>query len=136
MVWGISYGAAAIAAVASMIVGFLWYGPLFGNLWIKLSGWTPKQVALGKKQNMTGRYITALIGSFVMAVVLDILYASMGVDIAILGLAFGFLIWVGLMLTLTLSSVLWEGKSVKLYMLNNAYNLVNILVMSAIVASW
>lgn len=29
--------AVLLATLASMIVGFLWYGPLFGKIWIKLS---------------------------------------------------------------------------------------------------
>lgn len=33
--------AVVLAAVVSMIVGWLWYGPLFGKQWMALMGWKP-----------------------------------------------------------------------------------------------
>ena len=33
----INYLAVLVAAIASMALGFLWYGPLFGNQWKKQS---------------------------------------------------------------------------------------------------
>ncbi len=36
----INYLAVVVAAIANMVLGFLWYGSLFGKQWIKLSGFT------------------------------------------------------------------------------------------------
>lgn len=52
------------------------------------------------------------------------------------GLWFGFLIWFGFIATTKLSSVLWEGRSWKLYFLNNAHSLVQLLIFSTILVSW
>ncbi|MEK6955996.1 MAG: DUF1761 domain-containing protein, partial [Nanoarchaeota archaeon] len=45
-------------------------------------------------------------------------------------------IWIGFVATVTLSSVLWENKSYKLYLLNNGYNVVNMVVMAVILTLW
>lgn len=48
----ISYPAVLGAAIASMILGFLWYGPLFGNAWMRLSGMTEADKAAAQKKGM------------------------------------------------------------------------------------
>lgn len=35
----INYVAVVLAAVANMILGFVWFGPLFGKLWILTNGY-------------------------------------------------------------------------------------------------
>lgn len=39
----INYLAVLGAAMASMALGALWYGLLFGNTWVGLSGMTPEK---------------------------------------------------------------------------------------------
>ena len=46
----INYLAVLAAAVSNMVLGFLWYGPLFGKTWSKLMGWgemTPEKMNVG-----------------------------------------------------------------------------------------
>ena len=53
-----------LAAVATMIVGALWYSPiLFGKLWMKLSGMGGDKDAEMKKK-VTQAYIIGFIGHF------------------------------------------------------------------------
>lgn len=40
----INYLAVLAATVAAQPLGFLWYGPLFGGLWMKARGYTKRQV--------------------------------------------------------------------------------------------
>ena len=47
-----------IAAIASMILGMIWYHPkVFGNLWMKLTGVTNKDREEQKKKGMTTQII-------------------------------------------------------------------------------
>jgi len=48
----INYLAVLVAAIASMALGFLWYGPLFGNQWKKLMGFTDKSMKAMKMTPM------------------------------------------------------------------------------------
>ena len=135
----INYVAVILAAVANMVMGFLWFGPIFGKQWIKMMGITPQQIEEAKKKGMTQSYIIAFVGSFITAWVLAELavfvesYLLIGAVAA--GLKAGFLGWLGFTLLPLLNSVAWEGKSWNLWFLNASYYLVALMVMGAIV-SW
>ena len=136
----INYLAVVACAIASMVLGFLWYGPVVGKQWMALMKITPEQMAAGKDKGMSKSYALMFIGSLVMAYVLAhaLVFAATylkasGVSA---GLTAGFWNWLGFIAPVTLGSVLWEGKSWKLWVLNNAYQLLNLLVMGVILAVW
>ena len=52
------------------------------------------------------------------------------------GLSTGFWNWLGFVAPVTMGAVLWEGKPWGLWFLNAGYQLVNLLVMGVIIASW
>jgi len=136
----INYMAVIVAAIVNMVLGYVWYGPLFGKQWMALSGVMPQLDALGKPKGMTKKMVIMFVGALVMAVTLFkfIAYASgfLQQSGAALGLSIGFCLWLGFIAPVTLSVVLWEGKSWKLWFLNNAYYVVLLLVNGAILASW
>lgn len=47
-----------------------------------------------------------------------------------------FWIWLGFYVTSLLAGVLWEGKSVQLYLFNVVYYFVSLLVTSLVVVLW
>ncbi len=133
----INYLAVLACAVASMVIGFVWYGPLFGKKWMKLSGINPES---GKKSGMSASYALMFVGSLVMAYVLAhaLVFAATylkasGVSA---GLTAGFWNWLGFIAPVTLGSVLWEKKPWSLWILNNAYQLLTLLVMGIILSLW
>ncbi|HIH25913.1 DUF1761 domain-containing protein [Candidatus Woesearchaeota archaeon] len=137
----INYLAVLVAAIASMIIGGLWYSPvLFGNVWMKLSGITQKDVEKAKKQGMMksmGRsyffmFVMCLLTAYILAVLLNLVQA---VNVKT-GIHLGLLIWLGFIATVTSSSVIWEKKPFKLYIIGNGYNVVNLVVMSIILTLW
>jgi hypothetical protein len=133
----VSLWAIIIAAVASMIAGSFWYSPLFfGNAWVKLMGFTKKDVDRAKKNGMTKLYFTTFVGSIVMAYVLAYLIVitqSYGLD---QGIKLGAIVWLGFIVPVLLGSVLWDGKPVNLFLINIGYWLVNLEIMGAILSSW
>ncbi len=40
----INYWAVIVVAIINTVLGFLWFGPIFGKMWISLMGFTPEQV--------------------------------------------------------------------------------------------
>src|SRR3989344_5945336 len=66
----INYLAVVAAAVASMAIGFVWYGPLFGKQWMALMGFTKESMNAAKAKGMSKSYALMTIGSLVMAYVL------------------------------------------------------------------
>lgn len=137
----INYLAVLVAAIMSMAIGSFWYSPKgFGKQWMALSGITPDKIEAAKAKGMQKTYAIAFVGSLVMSYVLAhaLVFASAYLQVSGMaaGLMAGFWNWLGFIAPVTLGSVLWEGKPWKLYVLNNAYYIVSLLVMGAILAVW
>ena len=134
----INYLAVLVAAIGSMILGALWYGPLFGKKWSEMMGWStmsPEQTAEMKK-GATKSYLWMFLGSLVTAYVMaHVVWAFKAMDFST-GLQAGFWMWLGFIATTTLGSVLWEGKSMKLWLLNHGYNMLNLCWMGVLLAIW
>lgn len=131
----INYMAVLAAAIAAMAIGFLWYGPLFGNEWKKLMGITGKSVKemrMTPIQAMIGGFASMLIMAYILAHFVDYTQAVTFLDGAIAGIW----IWLGFIATVQLGSVLWEGKPVKLYIINTLHYLVGLIAMGGILAVW
>ena len=136
----INYAAVIVAAIAQMVIGFLWYGPLFGKQWMAMMGYGPEKLAEAKNKGMGKYYAFAFVGSLVMSFGLahSLVFASAYLQVTgfSAGLQGGFWNWLSFIAPVTLGSVLWEGRSWQLWVLNNAYWLVSLLVMSVILAVW
>ena len=81
-------------------------------------------------------YFTAFNGSLIMSFVLAVLVDYAGAVTVSDALMLGFLIWLGFSVTVLLNSVLWEGKPVKVYLINIFQLLVSLLIMSTILTLW
>ncbi len=135
----INYLAVVACGVSAMVLGYLWYGPIFGKKWQALMGFTPETM-MGMKQSPTQSYIFMAVGSLVLAYVLahvlgisEKAWGMMDVSTALQG---GFWMWLGFVATTQIGVVLWENKSWNLFFLNTAYSLVSIEVMAVILALW
>lgn len=127
--------AVLVSSLILMVLGFLWYGPVFGKTWMKLSGITVKDIEDAKSQ-MSKTYALSTLGALVIAFVLAYFVQFMEARSAISGAMMGFWIWLGFVATTMLNSVLYESKSLTLYVLNTGYYLVALPVMGAILAVW
>ena len=132
----IDYLAVLVAPIPSMVVGFLWYGPLFGKMWMKLTNLDNKKMQAAKKKGIGKTYalafLTSLIMSYVLAHFVDYVDAKTIAD----GIVLGFWVWIGFLATTQIGSVFWENKPVKLYLINTLHYLVTLVVMAAILAVW
>jgi hypothetical protein len=132
----VNYVAVLVAAIASMVIGMLWYGPVFGKQWMKLVEFTPqskKRMGLGSaSKSMTLGFIAALVTAYVLAHFV----AYVGAATAGAGVQLALWLWLGIAAPLQLGAYLWEGKSFKLFVLNAAHTLVSLGVMAAILAVW
>ncbi len=113
----INWVALIAAGVASMVVGFIWYGALFGKTWMKLSG----KKEMGDKKDMPKTYGIMFVASLITAYVLSMLGAD---------LMTAFWIWLGFQATIMLNMVFFEGQSWNLYFLKAGHQLVSLLAMT------
>src|SRR3990167_10098559 len=136
----INYWAVIASAILAMVLGFLWYGPIFGKAWIKLMGFTTESMDDAKKKGMTKSYIimivTTLVMAFVFAHSLEFGIAYTNTTGVAAGLTAAFWNWLGFIATVLTGKVLWEGKSWKLWFLDSGYYLVSLCLMGIVLAVW
>lgn len=128
-----------VAAIATMVVGFLWYSPmLFARPWTVAMGYDPDDKAkMDQMRKSAGpSYALSFAASLVSAFVLGKIIAITTVDTALYGMKVGFAVWLGFVTTVQLTAKLFGNQSTKLYLINTGYQLVCYLVMGAILAVW
>lgn len=124
------------AAVVSVIVGSLWYGPVFGKQWVAEMGWSEEEMKKGKEKSMNKAYTLTIIASLVSAFVLGQIIVQTGTLGALDGAMVGFWAWLGFGVPLFLSNVLWEGKSWKMFQINAGYQVITWVIMGAVLGAW
>ncbi len=130
--------AVLVAAVSSMVAGFLWYSPiLFGKPWMKLVGMTDK-IMKDAKAGMGKTYGLSFLGGLVMAYVLAHIVSYTNSTTWQTGMQAGFWMWLGFVATTGANEYLFsvKPKPWTLYLINQGNLLVTLLVMGAILASW
>ncbi|MSU75303.1 MAG: DUF1761 domain-containing protein [Candidatus Magasanikbacteria bacterium] len=132
-----NYLAVFVAVVIQVVLGFLWYGPIFGKMWMGLMGITKEKMEEGKAKGGMGKnYAIMTVSTIVMAYILAMFVYFAGSSTWAEGMKTGFLLWLGFLATTMTGTVLWEGKPWKLYYLNVAYYLVGLCLMGGILAAW
>lgn len=136
---GISLFPVIVAALATMVVGFLWYSPaLFARPWMVLMGYDPNDKAkIEAMQKSAGpSYALSSIASLIAAAVLAKIIAIMTIHSALYGMKIGLAVWLGFVTTVQLTNSLFSRQPAKLYAINTGYQLVCYLVMGAILGAW
>jgi hypothetical protein len=135
MVITANYIGVLVAALGSFFIGFMWFGPLFGKIWMDLMKFTPEHIEEGKKQGMMKPMLISVVSSLVSAFVFFSLADALLITNFAEAVTIGFWIWLGFSLPIFLNTVLWEGKSWKLFWLSSTHILAAI-VFTAAVYSW
>jgi hypothetical protein len=128
-----------VAAIATMVVGFIWYSPmLFAKPWTILMGYDPNDKAkMDEMRKAAGKmyglsFVASLVSAFVLAKIIDVT----SVNTALYGMKVAFAVWLGFVTTVQLTGALFGRQPTKLYLINTGYQLVCYLVMGAILAVW
>lgn len=138
----INWWAILACGVSAVVLGFLWFGPLFGKIWMDSMGMTMPSAEDRKK--MGGMMMRSMLIAFVAALVTaygfihtltyaDTYMNTSGVSAGLMG---GFWNWLSFMMPVVLGAVLWEGKSWKWFLITAGYYLVDLLIMGAILSAW
>jgi hypothetical protein len=129
----INFLAVFVAALASYVIATLWYAVIFSKLWKKLTG-------ISEMKPNPAKMVTVFIGSIVMSFVLshNIVFGNAFFDMSGItgGLMGGFFGWLGFIAPVTLTNVIYEKRSWKLWILDNSFWLVSLLAMGIILSIW
>lgn len=132
--------AVSIAAIAAFILGFLFHGPVFGKLWMKLANVHP--TGNEKFADMIPKMLWNLLAQFVTAFVLAVIYlfASASPYIGGKGILGGIILaiwlWLGFLVTSSSIEVIWMGRNYKLWLFEVVCSLIVMITMGAIIAAW
>jgi multidrug transporter EmrE-like cation transporter len=122
--------------VVSLVLGFLWYGPLFGKAWAAYTGWTEEKVKALPAKRMAGTYALTLVAALVTAFVLDLLSWAVGASGVKDGIALGLWTGVGFSGMAFATTHLFEHKPVGLWLIVAGYQLVYQIAAALIVTLW
>jgi len=134
----VNYLALLIAGVGSMALGFLWYSPMvLGKPWMRLMGYTPE--SLKKAQKEMGKlygvsFLLTLISGYVLAHVMAMSMPFFKETALTTGLMSAFWMWLGFVMPVQATDMIFGSKKWKLFAINTGYQLVSLLVMGVVLA--
>lgn len=142
MILMINWAAVVVAAIINMVLGMLWYGPLFGKYWMSATGVSRDAMQNNPSaksamyRSMVIAFILALVQNFVFAHMIGFTSGLSGISGVQDGLWLGFFIWLGFVLPAHSGVTLWEGKPLKLWAVYSGYYLVLLLINGAVLGAW
>jgi len=129
----VNYLAVLVAAIANYVIAVIWYAAIFGKVWRKLTG-------IADVKPVPVNIVLVFIGSLVLSFVLyhSIVFGSSYLKIGGVGggMMGGFFGWLGYIAPVTLMTKLYEKKPWGLWLLDNAFWLISLLVMGIILSLW
>jgi hypothetical protein len=129
----VNWLAVLVGALIFMAVGFVWYArPVFGNAWAKMVGINMEQMQSGPGIG----YLYTTIGSLVASLTLALLIITMGSTSFVDGLLAGALVGVGFAATAMLSSNIFEGRPMRLWLIQAGYQVVSLALVGGLLAVW
>jgi hypothetical protein len=127
----VNWLAVLLGTVISMALGALWYGPLFGQYWLKLIGKTEDELEASPIM-----YVKTAVAAFIGMLALNLVVVAFGGTSILSGIVAGAFIFIGISATTTFVYTNFEGPSEKVWLLYSAYQLVVYLIMGAVFAIW
>ncbi|MEL6670959.1 MAG: DUF1761 domain-containing protein [Bacteroidota bacterium] len=131
----INYLAAGVAALAAFGLGAAWYSPLlFGKAWQAELGFTDEYLQEGNMGKIFGTsFIMMIIMSLGMAVLIQGGETSMGWQEGLMRGLFIGAVFVGTSMAI---NMLYQRKSMKLWLIDGGYQILFLTMMGAILGAW
>jgi hypothetical protein len=120
------------ATVLAFVLGGIWYGPIFGKLWMRENGFTPESLA---KANQGKIYGLAFLWTLVMAYNLAFFLGQPTIDVKA-GLMYGFFTGFGWIAAGLFIVGLFERRSATLMAINGGYMALALTMMGGVIAAW
>jgi hypothetical protein len=120
------------ATVLAFVLGAIWYGPLFGKLWMRETGITPEIQAKGSPAKTYG---LAFLWTAVMAYNLAFFIGDPSIS-ARTATLYGFATGAGWIAMAIFVIGLFERRSTLLMLINGGYMAVALTMMGAVIGAW
>jgi hypothetical protein len=135
----INYFAVLACGIVSMIIGFVWYGPLFGKKWVQIIGATDMDIEARKKMQKSAMplYVVSFLLTLFQAYVLAH-FIQAWQD----GSPYGTSVWIwaAFIIPTVAAGAMWNNDSAKIswarFLIQGGYYLVLFLVFALILGMW
>ena len=137
----INWWAIIVTTIISFVLGFLWFGPLFGKAWMKTIGVSmPPEITPEMKKKMVWGYfwvlLTALITNFVLLHNITFGSAYLGMHGAAAGIQAAIWNWLGFCFPILVASVQFESRPWKNVWVTGGYYLAILIINGIILSVW
>jgi hypothetical protein len=141
----INFYAITVSALICFSLGWLWYGPLFGKIWLREMGGEenirpePRVIFRAIILNLAGLFLTCYALTYFSQVWRPSVWGIPGVADApdyFYGFLGSFFIWGGFYIPALLNGVAYENRSWKFFSINAFYNLACLLIAGQILEFW
>lgn len=127
-----------LAGLSTMVVGSVWYGPLFGKLWEKLAKIKRDPNFGGAKMAIMyiGAFLTSFITAIVMAAIVFVVYQFFGGNYLLVSVATTAALWLGFTAARIHMHDSFEGRPKQLTSLTLSHEFVTLIIMAVIIGVW
>lgn len=137
--WDVNYLAIATGAVLSMVIGAIWYGPIFGKKWMEIAGVDPADLESRKKMQKSAGPLYAV--QFVLTLFQVLVLAHLIADTQIAGgLERSLWIWAAFIIPTLAGAVMWTNEKGKLkwarFLIQGGYQLVLFVMFGLLLQFW
>lgn len=135
----VNYWAVIVGAILSMVIGAIWYGPIFGKKWMEIVGVGPNdKETLSKMQKSAGPlYVIQFLLTLFQVLVLSHLIADTKL---VGGLERSLWIWAAFIIPTLAGSVMWTNDSGKIkwsrFLIQGGYQLIIFIVFGLLLQFW
>ena len=116
------------------ILGFLWYGPIFGEPWMEMVGLTMAEAQAGS--GAAGMWITNFIATVVPMYSLAWIFTKMNVDSGLKGLGIGFLIAFSFVFLSDMTGDMFAQNPYGLSWITGGFSLIGLSIAGFILGAW
>ncbi len=125
-----------VCGAVSLVIGFIWYGPLFGKMWAGYTGMTDERVKAIPGSQMARKYLLTFAAALVTALALDVLAWSMNLTSVWGGLRLGLWTGVGFSAMGFFTNNIFEQRPFGLWLVISGYQVFYQMAAAVILAVW
>lgn len=130
----INHLAVWVAIVLQFVLGFLWYGPLFGEPWMQMVGLDMDTIMADPAD--AGDWITNIVASVASVYLLAFLFVKMGIDTLGKGTLYGFLIGFVFVLLANKTSGAFAKEPYGLAWITGGFTTVGLTIAGLVLGAW
>jgi len=131
----ISIWSVIVAALASFVLGGVWYAVAFREAWVRAYGFSDDELArMGASPHITFPVLLACDATSAFA--LAVLITNLDISGPLPGAGFGLLVWLGLVAAAQLATHHASARPLRGFIIDTGKHAASFAIMGAILAAW